>query len=98
MKRLINEEEVNLASRENANNMYGRKNGEHQYFNASVSDFNAGVIFTEGKLKDLIIEFNCWCWSNHISPCGDGTYYDALSNICYASDSIVFEKFLSARL
>ena len=63
MKRLISEEEIEIASRENATNMYGSKNGEHQYFNASIADFSAGALFAEEKLKDLAIEFAEWYYN-----------------------------------
>ena len=93
MKRLINEEEVNLASRENANNMYGSKNGEHQYFNASVSDFNAGVVFAEEKLKNLAIAFSDFILDN---DCSHTVAYFKLKDKYYSPEQL-FEKFLSTR-
>ena len=98
MIRLISEEEIKIASIENANNMYGRKNGEHQYFNASVSDFNAGVSFAEEKLKYLAIEYGLWIDNNYWSKHSIGGWYNttsySLMNNPLSSEQL-FEKFLS---
>ena len=95
MKRLISEEEIKTASAENANNMYGNKNGEHQYFNASIADFKSGVFFAEEKIKNIAIEFYNWMQINHSTTMSKIYEVDGSAKI-YSTDDL-FEKFLSTR-